>query len=288
MSKSHQLLALIVTLIWGTNFVFIKYGLNELPPFLFAAIRFFLVAFPLVFFLKKPQANWWLIATYGILIGFGQFGLLFYAMQSDISPGLASLVVQTQIFFSIVFAIFLFNEPILLGQWIALVISFSGIALIASKVDGTTTILGIILVLIAAMSWAMGNMVIKKAGKVDTIAFLAYSSLFTVPVLVLMSLYFEGWQLMKTSIQTASMTSVYVVLWQTIGNTLIGYGIWNFLLGRYNAAIVTPWALLVPVSGMIASNIMLNEPMPLWKITAALLILTGLSLNIYISVKKAT
>ena len=286
MSKTHQLLAFIVTLIWGTNFVFIKYGLDELPPFLFAAIRFFLVAFPLVFFLKRPNANWWLIAVYGLLIGFGQFGLLFYAMQNDISPGLASLVVQTQIFFSIVFAIFLFKEPILLAQWIALVISFSGIALIASKVDSNTTILGLVLVLIAAMSWAMGNMVIKKAGKVDIIAFLAYSSLFTVPVLVLMSLYFEGWQLIKTSIHTASMTSVYVVLWQTIGNTLIGYGIWNFLISRYNAATVTPWALLVPVFGMMASYLMLDEPMPQWKIMAALLILTGLGLNIYISVRK--
>jgi len=132
----------------------------------------------------------------------------------------------------------------------------------------------------------MGNMVIKKAGKVDIIAFLAYSSLFTVPVLVLMSLYFEGWQLIKTSIHTASMTSVYVVLWQTIGNTLIGYGIWNFLISRYNAATVTPWALLVPVFGMMASYLMLDEPMPQWKIMAALLILTGLGLNIYISVRK--
>lgn len=282
MSKKHQLFAFIVTFIWGTNFVFIKYGLEELPPFLFAAIRFLLVAFPLVFFLKRPKANWWLIASYGLLIGFGQFGLLFYAMQSDISPGLASLVVQTQIFFSIIFAIFLFKEPIALPQWIALAISFSGIALIASKVDSNTTILGLVLVLIAAMSWAMGNMLIKKAGKVEIIAFLAYSSLFTVPVLALMSLYFEGWPLIKSSMQTATMTSVYVVLWQTIGNTLIGYGIWNFLISRYNAATVTPWALLVPVSGMIASYIMLNEPMPLWKIIAALLILTGLGLNIYI------
>ena len=150
--------------------------------------------------MKRTKENWGLIASYGLLIGLGQFGVLFYAMQNDISPGLASLVVQTQIFFSIVFAIFLFKETIELAQWIALLISFSGIALIASKVDDNTTILGLVLVLIAEMSWAMGNMVIKKAGKVDIIAFLAYSSLFTVPVLVLLSLYFEGWQLIKSSI----------------------------------------------------------------------------------------
>jgi len=285
MTKKHQLLALIVTIIWGTNFVFIKYGLNELPPFLFATIRFFLVAFPLIFFFPKPKASWGLIAAYGLFIGFGQFGILFYAMQNDISPGIASLVLQTQVFFSVIFAIFFFKELITPIQWLALIISFSGIALIASKTGGQTTFFGLALALLAAMSWAMGNMVVKKADKVDIIAFLAYSSLFAVPVLAVMSLYFEGWDLIKTSIQSASMTSVYVVLWQTIGNTLIGYGLWNFLLSRYSAAIVTPWALLIPISGMTASSLLLDELMPMWKLLAAALVLAGLVINI-ISTKK--
>ncbi len=283
MTKKHQLLALIVTIIWGTNFVFIKYGLNELPPFLFATIRFFLVAFPLIFFFPKPKASWRLIAAYGLFIGAGQFGILFFAMQNDISPGIASLVLQTQVFFSIIFAISFFKELVAPIQWFALVISFSGIALIASKTDGQTTLFGLALALLAAMSWAMGNMVVKKAGKVDIIAFLAYSSLFAVPVLATMSLYFEGWDLIKTSIQSANMTSVYVVLWQTIGNTLIGYGLWNFLLSRYSAA--TPWALLIPISGMTASSFLLDEPMPMWKLLAAALVLSGLVINI-ISTKE--
>jgi len=286
MTRKHQLLALIVTLIWGTNFVVIKYGLEELPPFLFATLRFILVAIPLVFFLPKPKAKWSLIAAYGVLIGFGQFGILFYAMQSDISPGLASLVIQMQVFFSIIFAIFMFKESVSPIQWLALIISFTGIALIASNVAGQNTLFGLGLVLIAAMSWALANMVVKKAGRVDIIAFLAYSSLFAIPVLATMSLYFEGWDTIKSSLQTASMTSVYVVLWQTIGNTLIGYGLWNFLLSRYTASIITPWALLVPVSGMAASYFMLSEPMPVWKLVAASLILLGLFLNIYSSKSK--
>jgi O-acetylserine/cysteine efflux transporter len=288
MTKEHQLLAFIVTLIWGTNFVFIKYGLDELPAFLFVTIRFILVAIPLVFFLPKPKASWSLIAAYGILIGFGQFGIMFYAMQNNLSPGLASLVLQMQVFFSIIFAIFMFNESLARMQWLALAISFSGIALIASNLTGVqTTLFGLVLALVAAMSWALGNMVVKKAGNVDIIAFLAYSSLFAVPVLAIMSLYFEGWNLIKSSLQSASMTSVYVVLWQTIGNTLIGYGLWNFLLGRYSAAAVIPWALLVPVSGMAASYIMLDEPMPAWKLVAACLILLGLTVNIVASRSKA-
>ena len=283
MTKKHQLLAFIVALIWGTNFVVIRYGLDELPPFLFAAIRFFLVVFPLIFFVTKPKANWLLIAAYGVLIGFGQFGLVYLAMQNDITPGLASLVLQMQVFFSIVLALLFFKESVSLIQWIALVISFSGIGLIASNVDGHTTTRGLILILIAATSWALGNMVVKKAGKVDIIAFLVYSSLFSVPMLAAMSFYFEGWALIKTSLQSASMTSVWVVLWQTIGNTLVGYGIWNFLLNQYNAAIVTPWSLLVPVFGMLASFLLLGESMQAWKLVAASLILLGLAMNIYTS-----
>ncbi len=286
MTRTHQLFALIVTLIWGTNFVFIRYGLDELPPFLFATLRFILAALPLVFILKKPNVSWSLIAAYGVLLGFGQFGLLFYAMQNDISPGLASLVIQIQVFFSIIFAIFLFKESVLRVQWLALIISFAGIALIASKAGGQNTLFGLGLVLLAAMSWALANMTVKKAGKIDIIAFIAYSSLFAVPVLATMSLYFEGWSTIKTSLQSASITSAYVVLWQTIGNTLIGYGLWNFLLSRYSAATVTPWALLVPVSGMAASYLILDEPMPAWKLIAAVLVIGGLMINIYASTRR--
>ena len=287
MSKTHQLFAFIVTFIWGTNFVFIKMGLNELPPFLFAAIRFTLVALPLVFFMPKPKVSWGLIIAYGLFVGVGQFGLMFYAMQADISAGLASLVLQMQVFFTIIFALFFFKESVSGVQWVALAISFLGVGLIASRVGGGgTSIFGIALALLAALSWALGNITVKKAGKVDIIAFLAYSSLFAAPVLVLLSFYFEGWDVIKVSLKSASMTSVYVVLWQTIGNTLIGYGLWNFLLHRYDASVVTPWALLVPVSGMGASYSMLNEAMPAWKLVAGGLILLGLVVNIISSRQK--
>lgn len=279
MTKKHQLLAFIVAFIWGTNFVFIKYGLEELPPFLFATLRFALVAFPLILFFPKPKVSWGLIAAYGLFIGFGQFGLMFFAMQNDISPGLASLVVQMQVFFSIILAMLFFKESVNLIQWLALMISFTGVAVIASHVDGQTTLFGLALILTAATSWAFGNMVIKKVGSINIIAFLAYSSLFAVPVLAAMSLYLEGWTLIASSLQSATINSVYVVLWQTIGNTLIGYGLWNFLLSKYSAATVTPWALLVPVSGMLTSSLLLSEPMPLWKLLAAILVLTGLVLQ---------
>lgn len=283
MSPIHQLQALLVMIIWGTNFVFIRIGLDELPPFTFALLRFVLVALPLIFFLPRPQVAWRYLVAFGFYIGFGQFGLLFWAMQDNISPGLASLVVQTQVFFTILLAAFLFSERIHPIQIAALVVSFVGISLIATHTNGNTTLLGLATVLIAAFSWSCGNLTIKKIGQVNMIAFLAWSSLFAIPPLFLMAWWLEGSELMLSSIQQASMNSWLVVIWQTVGNTLIGYGLWNRLMHCYPAVIVAPWALLVPVSGMLASHLFLNESLPWWKILAAVLILSGLIINIIAS-----
>lgn len=280
MPITHQLLALFVTLIWGTNFVFIDIGLAQLPPFVFASLRFALVALPLVFFLPRPKVPWRYLVAYGVLIGFGQFGLLFWVMQSHMSPGLASLVIQVQAVFTIVLALLFFKEKVNLAQVVALVVSFAGILLIAMQGHIDASLIGLAVILVAAISWAVGNLVVKQCGKVEIIAFLAWSSLFAVPPLALMSYYYEGPALIISSVSMATWQAWAIVLWQTLGNTLIGYGLWNFLLQRHSAALVAPWALLVPVFGMAASSVFLGESMPWWKFVAAVLIIAGLLINL--------
>jgi len=276
----HQLVAVLVTFIWGTNFVIIRYGLDELEPFSFAALRFALVAFPLVFFLPRPKTSWLNLASYGLFIGFGQFGLLYWVMQENITPGLASLILQMQVFFTVLLARPFMGEKVRPGQVLALCLSFSGLALIFLHSDGQTTRLGVAVALVAAASWACGNMVVKKAGAVDILGFIVWSSVFSLPPLILMAWYSEGVDGILLNIQEASWITWTAVLWQSIGNTLIGYGLWNLLLNRYSAAIVTPWALLVPVFGMSASAVLLAEPLAWWKLQAMALIFSGLALNV--------
>ena len=278
----HVLLGIAVVAIWGTNFVVIKYALTDLPPLTLAALRFSLAAFPALLFVKRPAASWANIAAYGLLIGAGQFGLLFVAMTHYISPGLASLVVQTQVFFTVGMAMALSGERVRAFQVLAMLLALAGIGLIgwhAVTEGASITPLGLVLILLAALAWAVGNIVSRAAGRVDALAYMVWSSVFSIPPLLLLALWLEGWPAISAGLHAATWTTWLAVLWQSVGNTLFGYGAWAWLLARYPAASVTPMALLVPVFGMSASAWWLAEPLPAWKIVAALLVMGGLALN---------
>ncbi|MDO8322619.1 MAG: EamA family transporter [Phenylobacterium sp.] len=275
------LLALAVVAVWGTNFVVIKVALGDLPPLLFATLRFTFALLPAVFFLRKPDVPWRNLAAYGVLIGLGQFGMLYIAMQHDISPGLASLVVQVQVFFTIGLSMWLTRERVKRFQVAALVLATAGLAIILLHTDGSTTPLGLGLVLIAAASWAGGNMVQRATPGVNSLAYVVWASLFSIPPLLILSLVFEGPQRMLLGVQNADLATWGAVLWQSVGNTLFGYAAWGWLLARYPAATISPLAFFVPVFGMAASAVLLNEPMQDWKLTAAGLVLGGLALNMF-------
>ncbi|MGE0023425.1 MAG: EamA family transporter [Hyphomicrobium sp.] len=280
LSLRHAALALAVTAVWGSNFVVIHIGLQHLPPLLFAALRFLLAFLPAALFLKRPDVPWRNLAAYGLLVGVGQFGVLFIAMRGHITPGLASLVVQTQVFFTIGLAMVLSGERVKPFQIVALAITLAGLAIILLHTDGSTTWLGLALVLVAAAAWAGSNIVVRATPVVDMIAYVVWASLFTVPPLLLLSLLFEGWPAMRDGLVNADLTTWAAVLWQTIGNTLFGYAMWGWLLARYPVATVAPMALLVPVFGMGASALFLGEPLQDWKLAAAGLVMAGLALNV--------
>ncbi len=279
----HLLLGLAVVAVWGTNFVVIKYALAHLPALTLAALRFALAAFPALLFIRRPAASWGNLAAYGLLIGVAQFGLMFIAMTRFVSPGLASLLAQVQVFFTIGLATLIAGERVRLFQVLAMALSMAGIVLIgwhAVDAGAAVTPLGLVLMLLSALAWASGNIVSRSAGRVDALGYMVWSSVFAVLPLLGLSVALEGWPAIRAGLVAADAATWAAVLWQSVGNTLFGYGVWAWLLARYPAASVTPLALLVPVFGMGASALWLGEPLPGWRIGAALLVLAGLALNL--------
>jgi len=279
LKPAHALLALAVMVVWGTNFVVIKVALAHLPPLTFAALRFTFALLPAVFFLKRPRVPWWNLAAYGLLIGVGQFGLLFIAMGHSISPGLASLVVQTQAFFTIGLAMALTGERVRSYQLTALALAAAGLAWLMIHAGADVTPLGLALVLGAALSWAGGNTVSRRAGPVNMLAYVVWGSLFSAPPLIALALTVEGWPAVSAAIVHAGAVTWAAVLYQSVGNTLFGYAAWGWLLARYPAATISPLSLLVPVFGMAASTLVLGEALTPWKLAAAALVLGGLAIN---------
>jgi len=279
-SLRHFLLALAVVAVWGSNFVVIKLALGQMPPLLFATLRFVLVLLPMAFFLPRPKVPWRNMAGYGLLIGVGQFGLLYIAMNGHISAGLASLVVQIQVFFTIALSMRLTHERLQRMQWLALVMASAGLGVIVLHTDGGTSLLGLGLVLLAALCWASGNIVARQAGRVNMVAYVVWSGLFAIVPLAALSLLVEGADAVSAGLRHADAKVWAAVAWQAWGNSLFGYAAWGWLLARYPAATITPMALLVPLFGMGSAALWLGEGLPAWKIGAAALVLGGLALNL--------
>ena len=276
----HFVLALAVVSVWGTNFVVIKIALASLPPLLLAALRFAAALVPALFFVPRPTAPWKNVALYGLLIGVGQFGLLYMAMNGHISPGIASLVIQLQVFFTIGLSMWIEGERVRTFQWLSLLLATSGVAVIGAHADRTSTTGGLALVLLAALAWAGGNIAARLGRPENALAYVVWSSAYAIAPLLALSLLTEGCDVALAAVRRASWATWAAVLWQAWGNTLFGYAAWGWLLARHPAATVTPLALLVPVFGMGASALWLGEPLPAWKIFAAALVLAGLGLNL--------
>jgi O-acetylserine/cysteine efflux transporter len=279
---SHLLLALAIVAVWGTNFVVIKISLEAFPPFLFATLRYFFALLPIVFFVPRPKVSWRNLCAYGLATGVGQFGVMYFAIDGRISPGLASLVIQTQVFFTIGFAMFFAREGLKRYQAVAVAVAMTGLGIIALHTDASTTFFGLALVVFAGLSWGAANTVSRSAGSINMLSYVVWASAFSIPPLFLMSLFFEGgWEHMSTAMALAPVGAWLGVLWQSWGNTLFGYAAWGWLLSKHPAALVAPTPLLVPIFGMGASAYFLSEPLPTWKILAAALVIAGLVVNLF-------
>ncbi|WP_201592876.1 EamA family transporter [Psychrobacter fozii] len=311
MTPLYTVLAVLVTFIWGVNFTFIAWGLDSFPPLMLTALRFFFTAIPLVFFLKPPKFNRTLF-IYAIGTFVMQYAFVFTAMHLGASAGLTALLLQIQIFITVLLAYVMLGEAVNRMQIIGMIVGVLGLGVIALNLGGDMPLAGFVCILIAAIGWSFGNIASKqasaqatlksaqqessasitspttgknKASALSALALVVWGGLIACVILTLSSLIFEtdAWQL-------ATFTEASLKSWLSLGfivyiSTLIGFGLWAHLLSQNAASKVMPFALLVPVFGMTTSVLLTGEVVTWWKMLAMILILSGLLLA-NIKIKK--
>jgi O-acetylserine/cysteine efflux transporter len=279
MPRRHLVLALLVVLVWGVNFVIIDVGLDSFPPLLFAALRFTLMAFPAVFFVGRPGVPWRWVIGVGAFIGAGQFGLLFVAMDEGLPAGLASLVVQLQVVFTVGLAVAFLGERPRRAQLLGAAVALGGIALIAADRAGSVPLGAVALAIGGAACWGAGNICTRVAQAPDPIALLVWSSLVAPLPLAALSLAFDGTHAMGQAFVHLDVSGVLALLYVVVLSTAFGYGVWTWLLREHPASQVAPFTLLVPVVGIAAAWIAQNEVPSVLELVGAAIVLAGLGMT---------
>jgi O-acetylserine/cysteine efflux transporter len=268
---------LLVVLAWGSNFTAMKFGLEEVPPLLFVGLRFAILV-PLIALFPRPT-GWPAILAVGVLINTGQFAFLFSAMEADVSAGLASLIIQSQAPMTIALAALVFGERVRPMQVAGIALACAGLALFGIAGGGNVTTLSLVLVLTGALSWACGNLVLRRLPGVNMTALFIWGSL--VPPLPMLALSYalEGPAPFAT-IAAVSPGAWLAIVYVAIASTVLGYSLWGTLLSRHPAAAITPFALLIPVVGLSVAALVLGETVTRGEAVAALVVLAGLALAI--------
>jgi len=281
MPLTHLLITLILIVIWGLNFVVIQVALQELPPILLTFLRFFFAAFPAVFFLKPPKTSWKLLFSYALTLIILDFCFLFTGMYIGVSAGIASLTLQTQVFFTAILAVIFLKERMSKAQILGALIAFIGVAYVAFNTGGDVNFMGLLLVELAALSWAAGNLVSKKIGRVDMLSLVTWGSLISLPFLLALSFLLESHLWSIETIMNLSWRGIGALAYLVYPVTLFGFAMWSWLLSRHPATVVAPFTLLIPIVGFSSSALLLGESLPMWKIIAGVLVIVGLVINLY-------
>lgn len=275
MRPRHLALAVALAAVWGFNFVVMQAGLKHYPPLTYAALRFLLAAFPAVLIAGGPRVPWrWVLAT-GATLGVAQYGLLLLGMRAGMPAGLTSLVIQVQAVFTALFATALLGERLGRRRIIGTAVAFCGLGLIAADVaakSGAIPFGAFLLCVGAAAGWGLGNIATRKAAPPDSLRFMVWVSAVSGPPLLALALVTEG----PSSLGSFTAEGVSAVLYTALLSTLAGFAVWGRLLARYDASIVAPYSLLVPVFGIASAALFTGEPVSLLTVAAGALILTGL------------
>jgi O-acetylserine/cysteine efflux transporter len=277
--------ALAIVFIWGSNFIAMKFALRDFTPFQLGAARYVFAILPLLLFIKPPKLHWKWVVLYGLFQGVGQFGFLFSALQAGMTASLASVLMQTQVFFTAILGFVLLREraspPLQAGLLLAALALGCFAMVYASPQQGSaTTALGFVLNLCAAAMWAASNIVTRKAQEssagFDPLALVVWASLVPVLPFIALSLWFDppssrwAW----TAAPLSGWLSVAYLGWIA---TVAAYGMWTALLKRYPANRVAPFSLGVPVVGIVAGMVVLGEAISAWQWAGIVLVIAALA-----------
>ncbi|HEV2677591.1 MAG TPA: EamA family transporter [Aliidongia sp.] len=282
MRPIHLLWAIFITAIWGFNFVVIKVGLGSFPPLLLTALRFSFAAVPALF-LERPAVPWRHLILTGSALFVGQYVLLFVAMSQGMPPGLASITLQVQVCFTMLLAVVTLGERPQLRQWAGAAVAFAGLAAIGSTVGGDVTSLGLGLTTLSALSWAGGNLLLKRMPKpqdgrpVKMLNLIVWLSLVPPLPCFALSLGFEGPARILDALANAGWVGFGSLFYIVALSTLVGFGIWGRLLSLYSASTVVPFSLLVPIFGAASAALVFHESFGPARLAGMALIMSGLA-----------
>jgi O-acetylserine/cysteine efflux transporter len=280
MLLKDSLLATLVAVIWGVNFVVIAEGLPGVPPLLFAAIRFAAVAAIGVLLVPRPALPWSVVIRVGIFMSIGQFGLLYTALHLGMPAGIASLVLQSQVIFTALIAMAWLGERPSRRQLTGIVIGFGGLALVAIGRGSSTPLIGLLLTLGAGLSWATGNVISRRAAIPSGLALTVWSAMVVPIPLLAMSLCLDGPVLVLHALAHLPPSAIWSTAYTAVLSSLVGFGTWNSLLARHQAAAVVPFALIVAPVGMLTAWLVRRESPTVAEQVGALLVLLGVAVTI--------
>ncbi len=281
LERYDLIVGILVTVMWGCNFVVIELGLQELDPFALTFLRFLFCAFPAIFFVKKPQGvSWSSMCLYGVIFGCGLWWTVNFAMYNGLSAGMASLFLQFSAFFTIALSYLLFKEKVNLIQSLGAVISFIGLSMVIFFTGEQSTLVGIVLVLLASVAWAVCNLIVKATRPKDMLAFIIWTSLFSAPAVLVMTLITKGFEPFANLDEIMNAKAWFSVLFQAYITTILGYMTWNNLMKKYPATSVAPLSLLVPISGIFSSWLFFSEVITFDKGISMFVVLVGLGVFI--------
>lgn len=277
MTPRHTALALLVVVLWGFNFVVIDEGLDGVPPLLFLALRFVVVAIPAIFLVPRPKAPWTTVVLVGLFLSLGQFSLLYLSLAAGMPPGLASLLLQVQVVFTLVLASATLREKPRRMQIVGVVVGMVGLGVVISGQATVVPLLALLLILAAALSWATGNVITRHAKVSSGLSLVVWSAL-VVPLPSLgLSLLVDGPVAVGDALSHLSLTAILSTVYTAVAASLVGYGIWNSLMARYPAGRVAPFTLLVPVIGIAAAWIVQHEQPSVTDLVGGAVMLVGLA-----------